>query len=261
MGPFPATGGPAPGGPAGADSDGAADQAPAASIRVLLADDQQLIRLGFRMFLQAEPGIEIVGEADDGASAVRLAKALRPDVVFMDVRMPGMDGIEATGAIVAAQLPTRVLILTTFDLDQYVYAGLRAGASGFLLKDARPAELAAAAHAVAAGDAVIAPSATRRLLETFTPLLPTPEQDAARAAALTALTDREHDVLRQVAQARTNREIADDLHVSEATVKVHVGRILAKLGLRDRVQIVAFAYETGLITPRGTYPAPDDPRA
>jgi DNA-binding NarL/FixJ family response regulator len=181
-------------------------------------------------------------------------------VVLMDVRMPGMDGIEATAAIVAAGLPTRVLILTTFDLDQYVYAGLRAGASGFLLKDARPAELAAAAHAVAHGDSVIAPSATRRLLETFTPLLPTPEQDGARAATLAALTDREQDVLRQVAQARTNREIADDLHVSEATVKVHVGRILAKLGLRDRVQIVAFAYETGLVTPRGAYPAPGDGR-
>jgi DNA-binding NarL/FixJ family response regulator len=231
-----------------------------AAIRVLLADDQPLIRLGFRMFLQAEPGIEIVGEADDGVSAVRLARELRPDVVFMDVRMPGMDGIEATGAIVAAGLPTKVLILTTFDLDQYVYAGLRAGASGFLLKDARPAELSAAAHAVAHGDSVIAPSATRRLLETFAPLLPTPEQTDARAATLAALTDREHDVLLQVAQARTNREIADDLHVSEATVKVHVGRILAKLSLRDRVQIVAFAYETGMVTPRGAYPAPGDGR-
>ncbi|MBL7489847.1 response regulator transcription factor [Frankia sp. AgB1.9] len=233
--------------PSGQDLPGGAEAA--APIRVLLADDQPLIRLGFRMFLRAEPGIEVVGEADDGASAVRLARQLRPDVVFMDVRMPGMDGIEATAAIVAARLPTRVLILTTFDLDQYVYAGLRAGASGFLLKDARPAELAAAAHAVAAGEAVIAPSATRRLLETFTPLLPTPEQADARAATLAALTDREHDVLLLVAQARTNREIADELHVSEATVKVHVGRILAKLGLRDRVQTVAFAYETGLITP------------
>ncbi|WP_255355206.1 response regulator transcription factor [Pseudofrankia sp. DC12] len=239
----------APAGSLSADSGGAA------SIRVLLADDQPLIRLGFRMFLRAEPGIEVVGEADDGASAVRLARQLRPDVVFMDVRMPGMDGIEATAAIVAARLPTRVLILTTFDLDQYVYAGLRAGASGFLLKDARPAELAAAAHAVAAGDAVIAPSATRRLLETFTPLLPTPEQADARSSALAALTDREHDVLLLVAQARTNREIADGLHVSEATVKVHVGRILAKLGLRDRVQTVAFAYETGLITPSAGYRA------
>jgi DNA-binding NarL/FixJ family response regulator len=222
-------------------------------IRVLLADDQPLIRLGFRMFLQAQPDIEIVGEADDGTSAVRLSRSLRPDVVLMDVRMPGMDGLEATAAIVADRLPTRVLILTTFDLDQYVYAGLRAGASGFLLKDVPPAELTAALRAVAAGDAVIAPSATRRLLDTFTPMLPTPEQTAVRAASLEALTDREHEVLLLVAEARTNREIADRLYLSEATVKVHVGRILAKLGLRDRVQVVVFAYEAGLVTPKRTF--------
>jgi DNA-binding NarL/FixJ family response regulator len=231
---------------------GAADGT-AGAIRVLLADDQPLIRLGFRMFLQAQPDIEIVGEAEEGASAVRLSRSLRPDVVLMDVRMPGMDGIAATAAIVAERLPTRVLILTTFDLDQYVYAGLRAGASGFLLKDVPPAELTAALWAVAAGDAVIAPSATRRLLDTFIPLLPSPEQASSRASSLDALTGREHEVLLLVAEAQTNREIAEALCLSEATVKVHVGRILAKLGLRDRVQVVVFAYEAGLVTPKRTF--------
>jgi DNA-binding NarL/FixJ family response regulator len=230
------------------------------AIRVLLADDQPLLRLGFRMFLSAQPDIEIVGEADDGAGAVRLARELRPDVVLMDVRMPGVDGIEATATIVAEGLPTRVLILTTFDLDQYVYAGLRAGASGFLLKDVPPAELTAALRAVAAGDAVIAPSATRRLLDAFTPMLPTPEPGDAPASSVGTLTEREREVLLLVAEARTNREIADELCLSEATVKVHVGRILAKLGLRDRVQVVVFAYDAGLVTPRRTF-RPDAPAA
>ena len=219
------------------------------SIRVLLADDQALLRLGFRMILEAQPDIVIAGEAGDGNSAVALARELRPDVVLMDVRMPGLDGIEATAAIVGAGLPTKILILTTFDLDQYVYAGLRAGASGFLLKDVPPEELIAALRAVAGGDAVIAPSATRRLIDAFSPLLPTPEQSRARDELRELLTDREREVMLLVATGRSNREIADELFVSESTVKVHVGRILAKLALRDRVQVVVLAYEAGLLTP------------
>jgi DNA-binding NarL/FixJ family response regulator len=219
-------------------------------IRVLLFDDQSLLRTGFRMILEVESDIEVVGEAADGKSGVSMASALHPDVVLMDVRMPGMDGIAATASITAAGPASKVLILTTFDLDQYVFAGLKAGASGFLLKDAPPAELITAIRTVAGGDAVLAPTATRRLIDQFVPLLPDPDRQRDRDALLSKLTDREQTVFAQLAAGRSNREIASDLHLSEGTVKIHVGRILAKLGLRDRVQAVVLAYESGLITPR-----------
>ncbi|MGD0685655.1 MAG: response regulator transcription factor [Streptosporangiaceae bacterium] len=218
-------------------------------IRVLIVDDQSLLRMGFRMILEAEPDIEVAGEAGDGATGIRLASALRPDVVLMDVRMPGVTGIAATAAITAATPASKVLILTTFDLDEYVFAGLKAGASGFLLKDAPPAELLTAIRTVAAGDAVLAPSATRRLLDQLTTLLPDPGRQHDRYALFSKLTDREQAVFGQLAAGRSNREIAAELHLAEGTVKVHVGRILAKLSLRDRVQAVVFAYESGLITP------------
>jgi DNA-binding NarL/FixJ family response regulator len=220
-------------------------------IKVLLVDDQSLLRMGFRLILEAEADIEVVGEAADGAAGIRMAAALAPDVVLMDVRMPGTDGIQATSAIVAAGPTCKVLILTTFDLDQYVFAGLKAGASGFLLKDAPPPELLSAIRTVAAGDAVLAPSATRRLIDQFVPLLPDPEKAQERAELLSELTERERAVFAELAAGRSNREIAADLHVSEGTVKIHVGRILAKLNLRDRVQAVVLAYESGLITPGG----------
>ncbi|MGB6616750.1 MAG: response regulator transcription factor [Trebonia sp.] len=218
-------------------------------IRVLLVDDQSLLRMGFRLILEAEPDIEVVGEAGDGAAGVGMTSALHPDVVLMDVRMPGMDGIAATRLITAAEPATKILILTTFDLDEYVFAGLKAGASGFLLKDAPPAELLTAIRTVAGGDAVLAPTATRRLIDQFAPLLPGPGRQHERDILLSKLTDREQTVFVQLAAGRSNREIADDLHLSEGTVKVHVGRILAKLDLRDRVQAVVLAYESGLITP------------
>jgi DNA-binding NarL/FixJ family response regulator len=218
-------------------------------IRVLLVDDQALLRMGFRLILEAEPDIEVVGEAGDGAAGVGMTSALHPDVVLMDVRMPGTDGIAATRLITAAGPATKVLILTTFDLDEYVFAGLKAGASGFLLKDAPPAELLAAIRTVAGGDAVLAPTATRQLIDQFAPLLPGPGRQHERDVLLSKLTDREQTVFVQLAAGRSNREIADDLHLSEGTVKVHVGRILAKLDLRDRVQAVVLAYESGLITP------------
>ena len=218
-------------------------------IRVLLVDDQSMLRLGFRLILEAESDMEVVGEAGDGASGVAMASTLRPDVALMDIRMSGMDGIAATAAITAAGLETRVLILTTFDLDQYVYAGLKAGASGFLLKDAPPADLLTAIRTVAAGAAILAPTATRRLIDTFVPMLPDPDKRRHREALFAELTDRERTVFAQIATGRSNREIATDLHLSEGTVKIHVGRILAKLGLRDRVQAVVLAYESGLITP------------
>jgi DNA-binding NarL/FixJ family response regulator len=220
-------------------------------IQVLLVDDQSLLRMGFRLILEAEPDIEVAGEAADGATGVSMAAALHPDVVLMDVRMPGLDGIAATAAITAAGTASRVLILTTFDLDQYVFAGLKAGASGFLLKDAPPAELLSAVRTVAAGDAVLAPSATRRLIDQFAPLLPDPGRQQDQDAVLSKLTDRERTVFEQLAAGRSNREIATALHLSEGTVKIHVGRILAKLDLRDRVQAVVLAYESGLITPGG----------
>ncbi|WP_033338770.1 response regulator [Catenuloplanes japonicus] len=213
---------------------------------VLIVDDQPLQRLGFTMLLEGTPGMSSVGEAGHGAEAVRMAAELRPDVVLMDVRMPGMDGIEATRRIVALGGRTRVLILTTFDLDEYVYAGLRAGASGFLLKDARPEELIAGIHAVDAGDAVVAPRLTRRLMEAYTrDATPAPGGDAR----LTALSEREHEVLVAIGRGWTNTEIAERLVLTESTVKKHVGRVLAKLGARDRVQAVIIAYDTGLVRP------------
>jgi DNA-binding NarL/FixJ family response regulator len=217
-------------------------------IRVLLVDDQSLLRMGFRLILEAEPDLEVVGEAADGATGVSMASSLHPDVVLMDVRMPGMDGIQATAAITASR-SSKVLILTTYDLDQYVFAGLKAGASGFLLKDAPPDELTSAIRTVAAGEAVLAPTATRRLIDQFAPLLPDPDRQDARDTVLSKLTDRERTVFAQLATGRSNREIATELHLSEGTVKIHVGRILTKLGLRDRVQAVVLAYESGLITP------------
>jgi DNA-binding NarL/FixJ family response regulator len=230
-------------------------------ISVLLVDDYALIRMGFRLVLDAEDDIEVVGEAADGTAAVSMCSALRPDVVLMDVRMPGHDGIEATRDIVAAGLPSKVLILTTFDLDDYVYAGLRAGASGFLLKDTQPADLVAAIRTIAAGDAVLAPAATSRLIRQFaaTPpgAHPSPRPGApasadpgdAGAQIRKTLTDREQDVFSRIATGMSNSEIAASLFLSEGTVKIHVGRILAKLGLRDRVQAVVLAYESRLITP------------
>jgi DNA-binding NarL/FixJ family response regulator len=218
-------------------------------IRVLLVDDQSLLRMGFGMILDAEPDIEVAGEAADGATGVSMTSALHPDVVLMDVRMPGMDGIQATAAISAAAPASKILILTTFDLDEYVFAGLKAGASGFLLKDAPPAELLTAIRTVAGGEAVLAPTATRRLIRQFVPLLPDPGQQPRRDALLSKLTDRERAVFARLAAGRSNREIAGEMHLSQGTVKIHVGRILAKLGLRDRVQAVVLAYESGLVKP------------
>jgi DNA-binding NarL/FixJ family response regulator len=218
-------------------------------IRVLLVDDQSLLRMGFRMILEAESDIEVVGEAADGASGISMAAVLHPDVVLMDVRMPSMDGIQATASIVKADPDSKVLILTTFDLDEYVFTGLKAGASGFLLKDTPPAELLTAIRIVAGGEAVLAPTATRRLIDQFFPLLPDPGRQQDRDTVLAKLTDRERTVFTELAAGRSNREIASSLHLSEGTIKVHVGRILAKLGLRDRVQAVVLAYESGLITP------------
>ncbi len=217
------------------------------TISVLLADDQPLLRMGFRMILDAQPDMAFAGEAADGAEAVQLTAALRPDVVLMDVRMPGTDGIEATRRIVATGGGARVLILTTFDLDEYAFSALRAGASGFLLKDAPPDDLLSGIRAVAAGDAVVAPSVTRRLLDAYAHRLPDDRAPATRAARLDPLTEREREVLLAVARGLSNAEIAERLVVSEATVKTHVGRILTKLGLRDRSQAVILAYETGLV--------------
>ena len=224
-------------------------------IRVLLVDDQPLLRLGMTLVLEGEPDLQVVGEAADGAAGVELALRLRPDVVLMDVRMPRMDGIEATRRLAAAAPGCRVLILTTFDLDEHAFAGLRAGASGFLLKDVPPAELAGAIRAVARGDAVVAPALTRRLLDAYAHHLPADPADAPGRGrdhpTLAALTDRERDVLGELAGGLSNAEIAARLVLSEATVKTHVSRVLHKLGLRDRVQAVIVAYETGL-APRRT---------
>jgi DNA-binding NarL/FixJ family response regulator len=220
------------------------------SISVLLADDQPLLRRGFRMILEAEGDLIVAAEAADGEEAVDLARRHAPDVVLMDIRMPRIDGIEATQRIAAADTHVRVLVLTTFDLDEYAFGALRVGASGFLLKDVRPAELVAAIRTVAAGDAVISPRVTRRLLEEYTRVLPlSASQMQERYPQLSALTEREREVLIAVARGLSNAEIAASLFVSEATVKSHVGRILAKLGLRDRVQVVVLAYEAGLIQP------------
>ena len=220
---------------------------------ILLADDQALLRLGFRLILDAQEDMKVAREAGDGATALRLALNTRPDVVLMDVRMPGMDGIEATRQITAASTATRVLILTTFDLDEYAYAGLRAGASGFLLKNVPPPDLLSAIRAVASGDAVVAPTVTRRLLDAFLPHLPGPAAITAEPPELSQLTAREREILIQVAAGRSNAEIAQQLFLAEATVKTHVSRVLTKLSLRDRVQAVVYAYENGLVRP-GTLP-------
>ncbi|MFB8146938.1 response regulator [Microbacterium sp. NPDC056003] len=217
-------------------------------IRVMLVDDEKLIRLGFRLVLEAEPDLDVVGEASDGAQAIEEVRMLRPDVVLMDVRMPRMDGIEATRQLVAQHPATRIVVLTTFDLDEYAFAALRAGASGFLLKDAHPHELTAAIRAAHGGDAVLAPRVTRRMLEMFGDRLP----DAAPAGgpgadAASELTEREREVFVAMARGLTNAEIGAELFVSESTVKTHVGRVLAKLGARDRVHAVILAHRMGIV--------------
>ncbi len=218
-------------------------------IRVLLVDDQALMRMGFAMVLDAEEDLDVVGEAGDGAAALSQVRALSPDVVLMDVRMPGMNGIDATKRIVAEHPEVRVLVLTTFDLDEYAFAALRAGASGFLLKDSEPAALVAAIRTVASGDAVVAPRVTRRMLELFAPHLPVQadEPPSQTDPRLAGLTPREMEVLRAVARGLSNTEIASEFFVSEATVKTHIGNILSKLDVRDRVQAVIVAYESGLV--------------
>ncbi|MDA0632582.1 response regulator transcription factor [Nonomuraea sp. MCN248] len=215
-------------------------------IRVLIADDQGMVRTGFTVFLSAQPDIVVVGEAADGREALQRAAELTPDVVLMDVRMPVMDGLEATRRLLSSGSKSKVLILTTFDLDDYVYEALRAGASGFLLKDASALQLAEAVRVVAAGDALISPGVTRRLIREFARLGPRPAPAAAR---LSELTERESEVLALVAQALSNQEIARKLVLAEQTVKTHVGRVLMKLGLRDRAQAIVYAYETGLVRP------------
>lgn len=222
-------------------------QAPKRPVRVLLADDQPLLRTGFRMVLGAEDDLDIVGEAGDGVEAVELSRRLLPDVVLMDIRMPRMDGVAATKAIVDARLPVRVLILTTFELDEYIVGALRAGASGFLAKDVPAEDLVTAIRTVARGEAVVAPRILRRLLDRFASALPDP--NAAPPRSLDVLTDREREVLVQMAKGLSNAEIAAVLSVSETTIKTHVGHVLTKLGLRDRVQAVVLAYETGLVKP------------
>jgi DNA-binding NarL/FixJ family response regulator len=224
------------------------------TIRVMLVDDQVLLRTGFRMVLQAQPDMEVVAEAGDGQEALEVLRSTAVDVVLMDVRMPRMDGVEATrticgGGLRAGRPAPRVLILTTFDLDEYAFSALKAGASGFMLKDVPPGELLAAIRAVHSGDAVVAPTTTRRLLDRFAPMLPSSKEPAG--AELERLTERERQVLMLVAQGLSNGEIAEQLVLSEATVKTHVGRILTKLELRDRVQAVVLAYETGLVRAGG----------
>ena len=221
-------------------------------IRVLLVDDQAMVRGGFRMILDAEEDIDVVGEAADGAAAIEAVRRLRPDVVLMDIQMSGMDGLEATRRIVAAAdggagPATRVVVLTTFEIDDYVFAAIRNGASGFVLKNAPPDDLVAAVRAVADGGALLGPSVTRRLIEAFVAAAPAPDVDRG---PLRSLTDREREVLVLIAGGLTNAEIADRLVVGEATVKTHVSSILSKLGLRDRVQAVVFAYESGLVNAR-----------
>ncbi|GGP71495.1 response regulator [Streptomyces abikoensis] len=218
------------------------------TIRVLIVDDQMMVREGFSVLLGAQPDIEVVGEAVDGLDALRKVAELRPDVVLMDIRMPGMNGLEATREIVAADAGAKVLVLTTFDLDEYVYQALRSGASGFLLKDASARQLADGVRVVADGEALLAPTVTKRLIQEFSRLgtarTPTPER-------VGDLTERETEVLVLVAQGRSNAEIAEHLVVAESTVKTHVSRILVKLGLRDRTQAAVFAYEAGLVRPGG----------
>ena len=222
--------------------------------RVLLADDQALVRGGFRLILETQKDMHVVGEAENGREAIALAEALHPDVILMDVRMPELDGIEATRRILERQAGARILILTTFDADEYVYAAMKAGASGFLLKDVRPEDLARSVRVVAAGDALLAPPITRRLIEQY---VRRPAPGARAPEGLAALTERELDVLKLVARGRSNGEIAAQLFLSEATIKTHVTHILAKLRLRDRVQAVVLAYETGLV--QAGEGADDDP--
>ncbi len=223
------------------------------TIRLVLADDQALLRKGFRMILEAESDMVVVGEAEDGHAALRLVELYSPDVVLMDVRMPNLDGIEATRAIASSGATSRVLILTTFDLDEYAFSALRAGASGFLLKDVPPSELAQAVRTVASGDAVVTPRITKRLLEEYAQQLPdlsaVDDVEGGIPLVLRVLTERKRDVLLAVADGLSNAEIGERLYVSEATVKSHVGRILTKLGLRDRVQAVVLAFQTGLVHP------------
>ena len=215
---------------------------------VLIVDDQALVRAGFRMILEIEPDLAVVGEAADGEAAVTLVRELRPDVVLMDVRMPGVDGIEATRRVFAdPSCAARVVMLTTFDLDEYVYQALQAGASGFLLKDVPPELLVAGIRAVHAGESLLAPAVTRRMIESFLDRPTAP--DPAASTRLASLTPREREVLRLVARGLANAEIGAELFVSETTVKTHVGRVLTKLGLRDRVQAVVYAYETGVVSP------------
>jgi DNA-binding NarL/FixJ family response regulator len=224
-----------------------------APIRVMLVDDQVLLRTGFRMVLAAQPDMEVVAEARDGVEALQVLRSTAVDVVLMDVRMPRLDGVETTRRVCAdgqREGAPKVLILTTFDLDEYAFSALKAGASGFMLKDVPPGELLAAIRAVHSGDAVVAPSTTRRLLDRFAPMLPTAGREP-RHKELERLTDREREVMILVARGLSNGEIAARLVLSEATVKTHVGRILAKLGLRDRVRVVVLAYETGLVRAGG----------
>jgi DNA-binding NarL/FixJ family response regulator len=215
------------------------------SIRVLLVDDQALVRSGFRLILETRDDLEVVGEAEDGREAVDLARRLKPDVILMDVRMPHVDGVEATRRLAAIGSPARVLILTTFDLDEYVYEAIRAGASGFLLKDVQPAQLVDAVRVVAAGEALLAPTVTRRLLDHFASMLPSPRPPAE----LARLTERELEILTLLADGLSNAELAELLFLSETTVKTHVSSVLRKLGLRDRVQAVVLAYKAGLARP------------
>ncbi len=214
-------------------------------LTVFLADDQSLVRSGFRMLIDAEDDMEVVGEATNGLGAVSALTARPADVVLMDIRMPELDGVEATRRIVAAGLPCKILVLTTFDLDEYVFAALKAGASGFMLKDARPDDLLSAIRAVAAGEAVVAPSATRRLLEQVVEKLP--DAPGRRDERLDVLTDREREVLAEIAKGATNAEIAATLFMAEGTVKTHIGRLLSKLNARDRVSLVLIAFEAGLV--------------
>jgi DNA-binding NarL/FixJ family response regulator len=217
-----------------------------AKLKVLLVDDQELVRSGFRMLIEAEDDMEVVGEAANGVQALQMLAKQPADVALMDIRMPVMDGVETTKQLVAAGSPTRVLVLTTFDLDEYVFSALKAGASGFMLKDARPEDLLNAIRTVASGDAVVAPSATRRLLDHIAPILPSvPGGEDDRLAAL---TDREREVLIEIAKGATNAEISSTLYMAEGTVKTHIGRLLSKLQARDRVGLVLLAYETGLVT-------------
>ncbi|WP_164420504.1 response regulator transcription factor [Streptomyces salinarius] len=220
------------------------------AIRVMLVDDQVLLRTGFRMVLAAQPDMEVVAEAGDGVEALQVLRSTAVDVVLMDVRMPKLDGVEATSRICLDPNAPKVLILTTFDLDEYAFSALKAGASGFMLKDVPPGELLAAIRSVHSGDAVVAPSTTRRLLDRFAPMLPATAQEPPQKE-LQRLTEREREVMVLVAQGMSNGEIAARLVLSEATVKTHVGRILTKLGLRDRVQVVVLAYETGLVRAGG----------